>query len=195
MGNKGEETKKMIREKACSLFAKKGFKNVTMKDICIETGLSRGGLYRHYDSTQQIFSEIIDRLMAAQDDEFSEKMGKGYSAARILDEIVERYRAEMLDTTGSLGLAIYEFYSELQNDSSGNFLLKQYQHSVNVWKDFISYGIQRGEFKTVDSEELADIILFSYQGVRMYSEIFPVDEKVSERIVNHIKRELLITFS
>ena len=85
MGNKGEETKKMIREKACSLFAKKGFKNVTMKDICIETGLSRGGLYRHYDSTQQIFSEIIDRLMAAQDDEFSEKMGKGYSAARILD--------------------------------------------------------------------------------------------------------------
>lgn len=195
MGNKGEETKKMIREKACSLFAKKGFKNVTMKDICIETGLSRGGLYRHYDSTQQIFSEIIDRLMAAQDDEFSEKMGKGYSAARILDEILERYRAEMLDTTGSLGLAIYEFYSELQNDSSGNFLLKQYQHSVNVWKDFISYGIQRGEFKTVDSEELADIILFSYQGVRMYSEIFPVDEKVSERIVNHIKRELLITFS
>ena len=195
MGNKGEETKKMIREKACSLFAKQGFKNVTMKDICIETGLSRGGLYRHYDSTQQIFSEIIDRLMAAQDDEFSEKMGKGYSAARILDEILERYRAEMLDTTGSLGLAIYEFYSELQNDSSGNILLKQYQHSVNVWKDFISYGIQRGEFKTVDSEELADIILFSYQGVRMYSEIFPVDEKVSERIVNHIKRELLITFS
>lgn len=48
MSNKGEETKKMIKEKACSLFARKGFKNVTMKDICIETGLSRGGLYRHY---------------------------------------------------------------------------------------------------------------------------------------------------
>ena len=52
MGNKGEETKKMIREKACSLFAKKGFKNVTMKDICNETGIGRRGLYTHYDSTQ-----------------------------------------------------------------------------------------------------------------------------------------------
>ena len=64
MGNKGEETKKLIREKACSLFARKGFKNVTMKDICVATGLSRGGLYRHYDSTQQVFSEIIDDLRA-----------------------------------------------------------------------------------------------------------------------------------
>mgnify|MGYP001773193376 CR=1 FL=1 len=191
MGNKGEETKKLIREKACSLFAKKGFKNVTMKDICIETGLSRGGLYRHYDSTHQIFSEIIDSLMKAQDNEFSEKMEKGYPAVQILNEILERYRTEMLDSAGSLSLAIYEFYSEIQTGSN-NMLLKQYEHSVNVWKDFIAYGIQRGEFKNVDSDELADIIIFSYQGVRMYSEIFPVDEKVSERIVNHIKRELLI---
>lgn len=191
MGNKGEETKKLIREKACSLFAKKGFKNVTMKDICIETGLSRGGLYRHYDSTHQIFSEIIDSLMKAQDNEFSEKMEKGYPAVQILNEILERYRTEMLDSAGSLSLAIYEFYSEIKTGSN-NMLLKQYEHSVNVWKDFIAYGIQRGEFKNVDSDELADIIIFSYQGVRMYSEIFPVDEKVSERIVNHIKRELLI---
>ena len=42
MGKKGEETKRLIREKAISLFAQKGFKNVTMKDICCETGLSRG---------------------------------------------------------------------------------------------------------------------------------------------------------
>ena len=191
MGNKGEETKKLIREKACSLFARKGFKNVTMKDICVATGLSRGGLYRHYDSTQQVFSEIIDDLMNIQDNEFSEKMKNGYPAVQILDEILERYRTEMLDSTGSLGLAIYEFYSEIQNDNNDNILLKQYEHSVTVWKDFLSYGIQRGEFKNVESDELVDIIIFSYQGVRMLSEVFPVDEKVLARIINHIKRVLL----
>lgn len=191
MGNKGEETKKLIREKACSLFARKGFKNVTMRDICVATGLSRGGLYRHYDSTQQVFSEIIDDLMNIQDNEFSEKMKNGYPAVQILDEILERYRTEMLDSTGSLGLAIYEFYSEIQNDNNDNILLKQYEHSVTVWKDFLSYGIQRGEFKNVESDELVDIIIFSYQGVRMLSEVFPVDEKVSARIINHIKRVLL----
>lgn len=192
MSNKGEETKKMIKGTACSLFARKGFKNVTMKDICMETGLSRGGLYRHYDSTQQIFSEIIDGLMSAQDNEFSEKMEKGYSAVQILEEILERYKAEMLDSEGSLGLAIYEFYSEIQTNNKDNMLLKQYEYSVNMWKDFIAYGVKRGEFRAVDSSELVDIILFSYQGVRILSEIFPMDKKVPERIVNHIRRELLV---
>ena len=118
-------------------------------------------------------------------------MKNGYPEVQILDEILERYRTEMLDSTGSLGLAIYEFYSEIQNDNNDNILLKQYEHSVTVWKDFLSYGIQRGEFKNVESDELVDIIIFSYQGVRMLSEVFPVDEKVSARIINHIKRVLL----
>lgn len=192
MSNKGEETKKMIKEKACSLFARKGFKNVTMKDICIETGLSRGGLYRHYDSTQQIFLEIIDGLMNAQDNEFSEKMEKGDSAVEILEEVLERYKVEMLDSEGSLGLAIYEFYSEIQTNKKENMLLKQYEYSVDMWKDFIAYGVKRGEFRVVDSSELVDIILFSYQGVRMLSEIFLMDEKVPERIVNMLLEKSFI---
>ena len=57
-----------------------------MKDICTVTGLSRGGLYRHYDSTQQIFSEIVDMLMNAQDNELSAKMAAGLPAPQILEE-------------------------------------------------------------------------------------------------------------
>ena len=97
MGKKGDETKRLILEKAMALFAKKGFKNVTMKDICIDTGLSRGGLYRHYESTNQIFSEIIDILMNTQDNELSSKIENEVPAPVILDEILERYRQEMLD--------------------------------------------------------------------------------------------------
>ena len=46
MGIKGEKTKQLICRAAYGLFAKKGYKDVTMQDICMETGLSRGGLYR-----------------------------------------------------------------------------------------------------------------------------------------------------
>ena len=192
MGKKGEETKQLIREKACSLFARKGFKSVTMKDICIETGLSRGGLYRHYDSTNQIFSEIIDSLMSAQDNELTEKMEKGYSAVQILDEILERYKHEMSDQDTSLSMAIFEFYSENQLNNEDNMLLKQYNSSVDIWKEFILYGIQRGEFKNVNYEEVIDIIIFSYQGVRIYSSILPLSSQISERVISHIKKTLLV---
>lgn len=191
MGKKGEDTKKLIRERAAYLFAQKGFKNVTMKDICAATGLSRGGLYRHYDSTRQIFLEIIEALMGAQDNELTEKMNAGLPASQILNEILERYRKEMLDNAASLSVAIYEFFSENYSNGQDNLLLKQYQYSVDMWNEFLSYGIKRGEFKTVDCIEVIDIILFSYQGVRMYSTIIPIDEQIPARIINHIKKILL----
>ena len=192
MGKKGEDTKKFIREKAICLFAQKGFKNVTMKDICTVTGLSRGGLYRHYDSTQQIFSEIVDMLMNAQDNELSAEMAAGLPAPQILEEILERYRMEMLDSKASLSVAIYEFFSENFSDGQDNLLLRQYQYSVDMWSEFLSYGIKRGEFKKVDCKEVIDIIIFSYQGVRMYSTIVPLDEEIPMRVVNHIKKTLLV---
>lgn len=192
MGKKGEDTKKFIREKAICLFAQKGFKNVTMKDICTVTGLSRGGLYRHYDSTQQIFFEIVDMLMNAQDNELSAKMAAGLPAPQILEEILERYRMEMLDSKASLSVAIYEFFSENFSDGQDNLLLRQYQYSVDMWSEFLSYGIKRGEFKKVDCKEVIDIIIFSYQGVRMYSTIIPLDEEIPMRIINHIKKTLLV---
>lgn len=192
MGKKGEDTKKLIREKAACLFAQKGYKNVTMKDICAITGLSRGGLYRHYDSPQQIFSEIVDMLMNSQDNELSEKMAAGLPARQILEEILERYRMEMLDSSTSLSVAIYEFFSENFSDGQDNLLLRQYQYSVDMWSEFLSYGIKRGEFKKVECKEVIDIIIFSYQGVRMYSTIVPLDEEIPMRIVNHIKKTLLV---
>lgn len=191
MGKKGDETKRLILEKAMALFAKKGFKNVTMKDICIDTGLSRGGLYRHYESTNQIFSEIIDILMNTQDNEFSSKIENEVPAPVILDEILERYKKEMLDGSGSLSIAILEFYSENQSSDNDNVLFEQYLYSKDMWRNFISYGVNRGEFNNVNSEEIIDLIIFSYQGVRMVSTIMPIDEQIPNRIINHIKKALL----
>lgn len=191
MGKKGDETKRLILEKAMALFAKKGFKNVTMKDICIDTGLSRGGLYRHYESTNQIFSEIIDILMNTQDNELSSKIENEVPAPVILDEILERYKKEMLDGSGSLSIAILEFYSENQSSDNDNVLFEQYLYSKDMWRNFISYGVNRGEFNNVNSEEIIDLIIFSYQGVRMVSTIMPIDEQIPNRIINHIKKALL----
>ena len=101
MSKKGSETKRLIKEQAYKLFAIRGFKDVTMKDICEITGLSRGGLYRHYDSTDQIFSEIIETFLVAQNNSFKEKMEAKIPAPQILDEILQKYRDEMIDSESS----------------------------------------------------------------------------------------------
>lgn len=189
MGTKGDKTKLFIKQQAKVLFADKGFKNVTMKDICEVTELSRGGLYRHYSSTEQIFSEIVSEFLDVQNDLFSDSINKGMSAVEILNEILNRYKSEMTDTQGSLSIAIYEYFSSIKKEE--NVLSKQYNLSYNSWSKLIKYGISRGEFKQVDINGVFDIILFAYQGIRMYSRLMPIPNEAPERIIEQIKLLLL----
>ena len=190
MSQKGELTRRNIKEQAIKLFVKRGFKDVTMKDICEVTQLSRGGLYLHYGSTRQIFAEIIDDLMGCQGDEFSEKISNNISAKTILTDVLERYAREMKDSQGALNVAIYEFFSS-ENVSENNALAKQYQKSRVMWRQLLEYGIKRGEFNAVDVDAVFDLIVFSYQGVRMYSTLMPIDETIPNNIVTMIKKIIL----
>ena len=188
INKRGEETRQLIKNCACALFASKGFKQVTMKDICEAAKLSRGGLYCHYGSAQEIFKEIINDFMSQQNDIFSEKIAKKQSAKKILEDVLEKYKVEMLDNQSSLSLAIYEYFSIKDNAETKNELYVQYLASFNAWQNLLEYGIKNGEFNNVDIKSVFDLIIFSYQGVRMYSKLMPIDEDIPQRIIEQIKK-------
>lgn len=188
INKRGEETRKLIKKCACGLFASKGFKQVTMKNICEAASLSRGGLYCHYESTQEIFKEIINDFMSRQEDTFSEKIAQNIPAKEILNEVLEKYKAEMLDGQASLSLAIYEYFSIADVSETENELYAQYLASFNAWKNLLDYGIQTGEFNPVDIRPVFDLIIFSYQGVRMYSKLMPINEEIPQGIIEQIRK-------
>ncbi len=188
---KGEKTKQDIREKAYQLFVEKGFKEVTMKDICELTGLSRGGLYRHYESTSQIFLEIVNDFSNSQKSEIFTKIEQHIPATTILEEILSKYANEMLDYKNSISLAVYEFYSNPMVSKEDNSVKKQYEISKSTWVELINYGIGTKEFNPVTPESIFNIIIFAYQGVRMYSRLMKMDNNIPTQIINEIKRLLL----
>ena len=192
MSLKGEKTKQDIREKAYQLFAQKGFKEVTMKDICDLTGLSRGGLYRHYESTEQIFGEIVDAFTDEQKNEVLTKMEQHIPAATILEELLSRYASEMIDYENSISLAIYEFYSNPAISKTDNSVKKQYEISKSTWVELINYGIGTKEFNRVNPESVFHVIVFAYQGVRMYSRLMKIDSDIPTQITYEIKKLLLL---
>lgn len=191
MNKRGQETRKHIKKCACSLFAEKGFKQVTMKDICEVTKLSRGGLYCHYESTRQIFQEIIDDMTGQQDNEIDLKIKQNQSAVTILDDILYKYENEMVDSQSSLSVAIYEYFSIHDIACQKNKLYEQYLVSANTWKKLMQYGIDRQEFNEVNIAAVFDLIVFSYQGVRMYSKLMPIDKEIPSRIIKEIKKILV----
>ena len=191
MGLKGEMTKQDIREKAYQLFAQKGFKEVTMKDICERTGLSRGGLYRHYESTGQIFQEIIDTFSAKQKDEVFMKIEQKVPAVEILEGLLSKYEKEMNDYENSLSLAICEYYSNPAIPKEDNSVKRQYEISKSTWNALIDYGMGTKELRRVNPESVFHVLVFAYQGVRMYSRLMDLDRDIPAQIRKEIERLLL----
>lgn len=183
MGSKGVKTKEKILQEAYLLFAEKGFKAVTMTDICEKTGLSRGGLYRYYSGTEQIFSEIISKEYV-----ISDRIERHESAVGILEDMLEAIRREIMDKELSLSLAIYE-YANLGNE---DFFIMVNDNAKKRWTSLLNYGMEIGEFKSVDTEQITDLILYYYQGLRMWSRVIPFGKQEAEHYVNTIRQMLLM---
>lgn len=182
MGSKSERTKERILQEACRLFAQKGFQSVTMTDICEKTGLSRGGLYRYYTGTEQIFSEILSREYSVCD-----RMDRKECATAILEDMLEDLRKEILDQQLSLSLAVYE-YANLGKEA---LFQKINENAKKRWISLIRYGIETGEFKETDPLQAAECILYYYQGLRMWSRVIPFEELTAENYVKTIRQMLI----
>lgn len=182
MGGKGTKTKEKIRQQARRLFAEKGFQAVTMSDICERTGLSRGGLYRYYSGTGQIFSEILVEEYAAANEMEGES-----SARTVLEHLLETLRTEIMDKERSLSLAIYE-YASLGNET---FFAEIHAGAKKRWMHLLEYGMKTGEFKPVDAGQMSELILYYYQGLRMWSRVIPFEKQTAGYYVSTIKQMLL----
>lgn len=57
-----EETVRKILDTAERLFIEKGYEHASLQDIIQETGLSKGAIYHHFTSKEDIFYFVCDRI-------------------------------------------------------------------------------------------------------------------------------------
>lgn len=183
MSVRGDQTREKIRNAASMLFSRKGFTSVTMKDICDMTGLSRGGLYRHYGSTAEIFRDIFNTANGSQIDLIAQTIEQNGSAAEAMNQLLDLLYSEMVDSETTLNLAIYEYGQTCDS----NFITEMHLKSIEKWSRLIEYGIKRGEFAHVDVAETVDMLLYSYQGVRMCSRILPDTASAADHVISHLR--------
>ena len=187
MGTKKERTREHILEVSYRLFAKNGFNKVTMKDICEATNLSRGGLYSHFSSTRELFEAILEKINQKDEMNFQEEMERGVSAREILQNALVLMEDEMNHPEDSLSLAMYEYAGSVETDLMDHFN----KIGEDRWTALIEYGIARGEFRNVNVDEMVTVILYVYQGVRMWSRIVTMTSENFKSITSHIKKQLL----
>jgi TetR/AcrR family transcriptional repressor of nem operon len=79
MMSKGQETRNQIIKQAAEVFNKRGFLGSSISDVMQITGLQKGGIYRHFESKEQLaleafeyaqaqYSQRLEQAMAEQSD-------------------------------------------------------------------------------------------------------------------------------
>ena len=63
MAGKGEQTRQKIIEKSLQLFSVKGYFNTSINDILEATALTKGGLYGHFSSKEDIWYAVYDEAV------------------------------------------------------------------------------------------------------------------------------------
>ena len=180
MGCKGKNTEERIKKEAMKLFLERGYKDVSMQDICNATGLSKGGLYRHFSSKSEILLSLVEDERKA---EVSERIACRESAVQILTDYLDLFYRNMLMSDQSLAYALFE-YASMEKD---NPLMENSRTDSVLWKELIEYGVETGVFNTIDYRTVMNTLLFAYRGIRLWSRAVDIGEEVPASIVEAVK--------
>jgi TetR/AcrR family transcriptional regulator, cholesterol catabolism regulator len=132
---------------AAGLFADKGFKNTTVRDIADASGILSGSLYHHFDSKESMVDEILSTFQAelfgkydeilASDDDARTKLEK---AVRVSFEAIDNHRHEV---------AIFQNEADhLGTFERFGYLAERNEQSRQVWMRLLTEGVDSGALRS-----------------------------------------------
>jgi AcrR family transcriptional regulator len=137
---------------AADLFAQRGFKNTTVRDIADAAGILSGSLYHHFDSKESMVDEILSSFQTELFKKYDEIVGSDLDA-RAKVEAVVRVSFEAIDQHHA-EVAIF------QNDSGYLMEFERFgylrEHNTRfreMWLELLNGGVEAGTLRPdVDAE-------------------------------------------
>lgn len=186
MSDKTEQKKQMIIDKARDVFATRGFKNVTMKDIVEACEISRGGLYLYFNSTEELLLAVLESLENEEkhSDEYLGEKLKEASSAELLLLFFKEQKRDILRKKNNLTIAKYEYAFLCRENGKTNTFKQKFDTAALVLEKLLERGNTSGEFFCENPREEAGSIMFTIEGMKICARTMGISE-------NRVDRELL----
>lgn len=175
---KGEETRQEIIRKAAPIFNQRGYEGAALSDLMQATGLEKGGIYRHFDSKQQLASEAFDYAWSKAVDARLEGTQEIPNSVDRLKQIVRNFR----DRRAGLVPGGCPLLNTAIDSDDGNLELRnKARRALNAWLDRLATiakeGQKRGEIRAqINAAKLATLIVSTLEGSLMLNRLQRSDE-------------------
>lgn len=189
MAEKGDKTRQSIIQIAEGLFSQKGFNAVTMKDVCEACDLSRGGLYRHFGSTKEIFIEVLEQDKNDAGQSIDQAIALKLSARKLLEGFFQLQKNDIAYNKNRIEVAVYEF--SVAHPDQKEYLADRFHSITEIFVKLIDYGQKRGEFQEGDPKALAEHIVIFLEGLKLSSKIIGITEDLLTEQFGVLSRQLM----
>jgi AcrR family transcriptional regulator len=186
-----EHTRSLLLDAAEDVFAEKGFTAATLDDIAHAAGYTKGAIYKHFATKEDLFLAVSDRYWRRYFDNFAEVMSAREVGAHELDEIAERWRQLSHDRGAEHAALGHEFSLYLvRNPDARERVAAKRSEVVNALAKFIVEGIDRlGATLTIPPSTFAQILVSTSDSVVLASQLDDVNlfRPVVEMYISAIK--------
>ena len=171
-----EARRNQILDAAWLCFGRRGYHDTTMQDICKESGLSYGALYRYFTSKEDILRATSERAQAEALNRIAEARAQGPSAMDALHDLGEAVFGSLNDPACD---AITKVHVEILPEALRRpELLATLASELNTWRSSMTALLQdarrAGQLPPgVDPEGLAVLLMCTWEGLRVHHLIDP----------------------
>ncbi|MDL2277212.1 TetR/AcrR family transcriptional regulator [Parabacteroides sp. OttesenSCG-928-G07] len=163
------DSKQQILQTALKLFLRSPYKEVSLRDIVDEVGLTKGAFYHHYISKEELFVEVVKYF-------YNNVMITDYRnfPKTSLKEFYEHYLRMLLEpgendnTDGDMNFFLFVSEASKRVPDFKNIHLAQRKKELWAWAEIMSIAKSNKEIKTnISDEELAFMFLNISDGISM----------------------------
>jgi len=165
---KGEQTRQEIIRKAAPIFNQRGYDGAALSALMKATGLEKGGIYRHFDSKQQLAAEAFDYA-------WRETLNARIHDLDTIPNTVDRLKqlvANFVERRGTIPGGCPLLNTAIDSDDGNSVLRERARKALSAWRSYlisvIGAGIKAREIRPrIDAKNLATLIISSLEGAVM----------------------------
>lgn len=159
-----DASNRRIRSAASRLFAEKGFAAVNIDDIAEAAELSKGMVYRHYESKEALFASLIQGAMDGLR-RITETMEQGGDPAAILEGIAREIYADLNSSEDFMNLLMLVTQGVMGGATNGTAVIDTNIQTIEAAAALIRQGQEAGVFADGDPTQMGTYFFACIQGL------------------------------
>lgn len=184
----GDARREQILAAATAVFARKGFDGASMDDIVQASGLSKGGLYWHFDSKGAIIEAILSQFFDRELTGLHKLAALNLPAAERLRLLGDAVAADMSGMAELSSLSL-DFYALAARRSETRHFISDYFRRYRVLlATILQEGIEVGDFVPIEAETAATALIAQFEGIALLWAVDPelIDLAQQSRTAVHL---------